>query len=379
MARRRVTTRSRQHERKRHLVVVGGGPAAVWQLANLSKRVLDSWSITVIAANRGGWPSLLGPQLMQSTYDELDLGVDGCKLVDFVAPSRMSPTGFEYSGYLSSCIDSFDATYISDEVLDVARQHDGLEVRARRHAATRADRVILATGIGGRSFGKDLGSFTVKTMEQAYVDIVTRNVADYISRSLVVIGSGNSAMQIAACLSRVVRDVTVFGNKYHGFFPTETDDRFAWRAETQRTCELVARTAQNADANDCGRHVRFIIYDELSRCGPEQLKFRYSRERNTNKLGLFSLPPRHPQLGCRIDERASGTFTESFKRKDTLVVVATGVQASVSCGPNLGRLRRNSHGFLQTGQCGETEMPGLYAIGSCVGSPAVNFMSCVKM
>lgn len=362
------------------IVLIGAGPAAVKQLAALAKDKhwpMQKSSTFVIAPVMGGWANYTGEQLWQSTVNELDIGMPGVNLADYVPASRVSPSGLDYQKYLEDCIRYSGVNVIDDEVVDIATVEEFFDIKMAQNESLLAKNVILATGIKGREANPNLSLAHNITLEQAYLDIKSNNFSSYIDKSLVIVGSGNSAMQLASCFSNKIKDVTILGKYFKGFFPLQTDDRFAWRAETQRTCELIVRNAQDLNGFIADRHIRFIIYSEIVQACSRSVEVRYSKAENQNKLSLSSIHPNHSELGHRINVDELESIKEIFDLNQTIWIWAIGTCASFPGGNFLNHLTLDDRGYLKVNSYGQTEISNLFGIGSCVGNPAVNFMDTV--
>lgn len=357
-------------------VVVGGGPAAALQVSEIRRR---GGEVLVLAERTGGTFAFLGEQRTQSYADELDVGAPGVALTDYLS-GQGQPTGSAYARYLRHALKTCGFDVRPASVDDVRPEEESLVVtgtdRRGRPARWRARRVILATGSKPRTLDRDLEPVEVRSCLDVYRDVNEGGLGAYRGRSVVIVGCGNTAMQLAAMLAWSARDVTVLGNRYVGLYPHETMDRFGWRAASQLTCELIVRSRQRATADPpkFQPSVRYLVYDQLE-VADGQLMFSYSRAANDNVLGHHSLPD--PADGHRPTIRSDGPgrWREALGVRSTVVVVATGFSPAYPQGRTIGALPRNADGTVQHRDGRVAEIPGLFVGGACAGYPAVNFMT----
>lgn len=358
------------------VVVVGGGPAAALQVVHAGAR---PGGVLVATEDLGGTLAMLGRQRTQSYADELELGAPGLAVRDYTDPGAASPTGAAYVRYVRRALERSPATIVRARVEDVRPDGDDLVVaghdRSRRPVRWRARKVVLATGMTPRALPPGLaGADGVRSCVEAYRDVDTGRLDRYRGRSLVIVGCGNTAMQLAALLAWVAGEVVVLANRYVGLYPQETMDRFAWRSLSQQTCELVVRCRQRAGDTPPAAHpsVRYLVYDGLDADGHD-LVVTYARADNQNVLGRHSLPDA-TCAATRAVPDGPDRWRERFPLASTEVVAATGFAPSYAVGPAVGGLPRDGAGFLRHDAGGETGMPGLFVAGACAGFPAVNFM-----
>lgn len=356
------------------LIIVGGGPAAALQVQTAP----PGTKILVASPSLGGGTEMLGQQRMQSYLDELSISPPDLSLCSYTEPGSVSPTGTQYARYVRDVIRSSNASFIPLTMADVWPQCGVLKVSGYDSKGVaiilQARSVVLATGCRPKPPPFFYEANGVLSHEAVYWDIARSQLDKYRGKPVFIIGSGNTAMQLAACLAATNLAVTILANKYPGIYPQETDDRFAWRAPSQRTCELVAKTAlRSSSCEPQGMAVRFIIYDELTVSRGWTIEFSYCRARNDNTLGCYSLPPYHPKLD-RFRKNLNGDrWLERYDLKGATLISAIGVDPAYPEGPTLRTLKRDTRGYICHAE-GRTPMPGLCVSGICAGFPAVNFM-----
>jgi cation diffusion facilitator CzcD-associated flavoprotein CzcO len=235
-----------------------------------------------------------------------------------------------------------------------------------------ADRVALATGNRPRRPSPEWGD-RARTYDEVYAEVLRGDVARYTGRSVVIVGSGNSALQTAALLANHASDVTILANHYPGLYPLETTDRFAWRSASHLTYELVVKGGEQ-----CGRPgsipcVRFVVYRSLTRGHDGTVVFDYAATDNRHRIGASSLPPRCAHAAQAMPWPAGGGWTER-RSPDTELVWATGSDPQYPDAALLAALPRDERGFIVHDEDGATPVPGLFVVGSCAGARSVNEM-----
>ncbi|MGF7236957.1 MAG: FAD-dependent oxidoreductase [Frankia sp.] len=363
------------------LVVVGGGPGAARQLA---RSVAPPAETLLIADRLGGGMEMLGSSRLQSYGEELWLGGARDALRRRLGALDLQPTGRQFTDYVADHLRESAVPVMGGEVLDVRSDGDDLAVVVRpagsgagAQVLVHARAVVLATGVSPRPPSAAWSAAGAVTFDQAYQELEAGLTARYAGRSVMVVGSGNSAMQTAALVSRLAEDTLVLAKRYHGMYPQETDDRFAWRSWSQLTCEMITKSADRC-AQDPGTVpcVRMLVYDRLDLAAGRTAHIRYRAGANRNVLGAASLPGRCGHAHGYPLARSGGDVTWLEKRDlaRTAVIWATGVHPRYPPGPALASLPHDDDGYLIVNARGATALPGLYVTGACAGSRAVNEM-----
>jgi hypothetical protein len=355
------------------LIIIGGGPAAALQIKRLRSSGISTSDILVIADNWGA-PGIefLGPCRMQSYVTELDLDET---LASAAVPGFLQPTGAEYHRYTQQVLYRSGATRCDGHVVDVERtaEHFIVKVCTAANVSTyETPCLVLATGTRPKRPPAAWRSFGIRTYDNVYRDIHTDFTKPYVNQNVYVVGSGNSALQTAALLASVAARTTVLACRYIGMYPAETDDRFAWRAASQLTLELVVKSAcHDVHCDGSGRCVRFLVYDTLD-IATDQLLVSCRFDSNLHQMGRHSVPNLHPHVLAR--PHAGGWMEES--RLDHCVVVwATGSEPVYPGGRLIDSASKDENGYLCSGPQGETGIAGLFVTGSCAGRRAVNEMT----
>ena len=352
------------------LVIVGGGPAAaVEAVAAVSSGIKP----LIISSQWGGIIDCMGPHLLQSFHSELYIPGVGLELSAFASSHPRSPTGAEYTRYIREVIRSLKIQQMDGTVFDVVRVGDHLEVVLKDGTAVPTDQVVLATGTRFRPPPISApGAHWVST-DCAYRELTCSDPNPYWRKRVVILGGGNSAMQIAALAEPIAADVTVLASRYLGMYPQETDDRFAWRSLSQVTCELVAKSSLSGFTKDRSRaSVRFLIYDSL-KMHDNNLIFNYREAVNQAPICACSLPnnrPTWPQ-GCLKTQTG---WAEQMSLQDCVLVSAIGVTSVYPSGPSLAEIPR-SDGIMEHDARYETALDGVFIAGSCSGRRSITCMS----
>ena len=353
-------------------VIVGGGPAAALEAMALAAQ---PGRHLVVATGLGGGMSVLGPLRLQSHLDELYIGEARSELRRRLRSTDISPTGQQYGHYVSALLRAGSIPVSTGDVRDICRSDTLLRVVLADGEELRARRVILATGVTSRSYETPSPRIPMYTSLEVFEALRRRCIRPFRGRSVVIIGSGNSAMQLAERLGRVSRDVTILAKRYTGIYPQETSDRFAWRAPSQITCELIAKCALTCASGTplpapC---IRYVVYDDVSAAPNGDLSVTYRAARNDSRVSCCSLPDRHPHLASRVRPVDVGAWRETFSVDSTVIVSAIGVSPVYPSGPSLGAVERDRNGFIVEA-CLRHVLPGVVLSGACAGTRSVNEM-----
>jgi pyruvate/2-oxoglutarate dehydrogenase complex dihydrolipoamide dehydrogenase (E3) component len=362
------------------LLVVGGGPAAALQVMAWRG---DTRDVLVVSDQWGGGMAFMGDSELQSYRHELLIPGAPEHLSRLLPESRLRPSASQYSAYVKACLRASGARLGQARVEDVtpanADAGDDCVVQARADDGTvarlRAETVVMATG----SRPKPPPPRMVAAGAIRYDEIFRMGAAPRArlcrDRSVVIVGSGNSALQTAALVARTARDTLILANRYHGLFPIETDDRFAWRGRSSLTCELIAKSAMACRTGGMsGICVRLLVYRDLELTAEHspRLHFTYlDTDNKARRLTRYSLPGRceHAQA-----QRVEGGWAEE-RDADTLLVWAAGSEPVYPPSPTLAALARKSDGQIDIDADGRTRWGSVYAAGACRGHRSVNEMT----
>lgn len=358
----------------RRLVIVGGGPAAARQLNSSG---VDSQDVCIISTEWGSGMGFLGSGTMQSYVGELDVG-DGCAgLAALLEADQIQPSAAQYDSYVRTTLRRSGATLITGTVTAMTRTAHGLRLAVDLDGTTMsvtAERVVLATGSRPRRPPAEWAEAGAISYADFYRMTVAERRERCRGRSVLVIGSGNSAMQTATLAAPLASDTTVLATRYHGLFPFETADRFAWRSQSALTCELVVKSAavcgSSGGSAPC---VRLLVYSTLT-VGPGELEYTYHQDRNGDLLARCSLPPRCRHAGAVSLPGPRRGWSEKRPVRNSLVLWATGCQPVYPDADMLSSLPKDAAGYLISDAAGRTAIPGLYLTGACSGQRAVNEM-----
>lgn len=353
------------------MVIIGGGPAAAIQLeygARAAREVL-------VISDRWGAPGMrfLGDARLQSYVHELSL--TRTPVIPVTSPGSLQPTGAEYDRYARAVLEASDAVLYQARVVGLSRSAEGFQLLVRDEAGSRTidtSLVVLATGSRPREPAGPWSAAGAVTYAQVCRDVANGTLARYAGRRAVVVGSGNSALQVAALLASLASEVTVLASKYLGMYPTESDDRFAWRAPSQLTWELVVKSGRGCRAGKlpCAC-TRFLVYDSLDLTGGD-VRFTCAAVRNDHQMGHHSLPLCHPHAAA--ERMSDDRWRERIPVAGTTIVWATGSQPCYPPSALIDSMPRDLDGYLEADRHGQTSVPGLLVTGACAGQRSVNDM-----
>ncbi|WP_257811930.1 NAD(P)/FAD-dependent oxidoreductase [Burkholderia glumae] len=357
-------------------LIVGGGPAAAREALRLAG---TDASVGLVSNGYGGCMKMMGDMALQSYPNELELQPSPLRLRAYIEGMRMSPSGREYATYITDLIHSTNVTRMLGKV-DFIERHGELFVchlsGGNGVAPITARRLILATGLRPRDIpGAFMEVDAINCFEAYTLLAAPQTAAALAGKNVVIVGSGNSAFQIAALASLVARSVCILSRGYLGLFPQETGDRFALRAPSQLTIELIGKSMaegghSHAITQDLITPVSFLVYRDLMRdasgcraifheadnhCHIARLSWRYAVERRiVTRLA-------EPQLWHGV-----------FPRDQTIFISAIGVTANLP--DSQWRLLDDTTRFVSHDE-GRTAIPNLFIAGTVGGCRSVNTMA----
>ncbi|MEU1122544.1 FAD-dependent oxidoreductase [Streptomyces sp. NPDC005899] len=354
------------------LVVIGGGSAAAVQVRQGDIPPQDT---LVIADRLGTGMEFLGDSTLQSYADELRLSRYE-ETFQLGMTGRLRPSAAQFDAYVRESLLTSGATVKSARILEIEGETGKFLLHVLngdgRISYERAEKVVLATGSNPRTPPPAWAEAGAVAHDVVHREHAVRRTDRWADRSVLVVGSGNSAMQVASLVAPDASEVVVLGNRYVGMFPIESADKYSWRAPSQLTCELVAKSAL-----ECGRPgwhtpcVRHLVYDRLDvRDG--EVMWTYRAGDNENPLGSRSLSGRCRHARGRLINGGGSAWEESRRIEDTAVVWATGCEPVLPGGALVESLARNADGAILTDECGRTSVDGIHALGACAGQRAVN-------
>jgi thioredoxin reductase len=353
------------------MVIVGGGPASAIQLHAGGVPAED---ILVISDRWGTGMDFMAEASLQSYVEEL--AIDGGDPFPEITADGLQPSAREYGAFVRRTLLSSGATLAEARIGEISRNGDLFELQISAAGSgsgvVRAEQVVLATGSRPRRPPTAWAESGALTFDLIYQMPPSRRRSLLGGRSVVVVGSGNSAMQTAALVAPLASDTLILATRYQGMFPFETLDRFAWRSHSALTCELVVKSAQSCrDSASSVTCVRFLVYRSLS-LTETGLEMEYTEEDNTNILGSRSLPGRCRHATGR--KLPAGGWSERRSSTDVVVIWATGSEPVYPPSQLLEGIDKDVRGSIHCDSSGRTDVPGLYLVGACSGRRSVNEM-----
>ncbi|MBB1244051.1 FAD-dependent oxidoreductase [Streptomyces durbertensis] len=354
------------------LIVIGGGSAAAIQVRQGDVPPQDT---LVIGDRLGTGMEYLDNFTLQSYADELRLS--RCQEAPRLGTTgQLRPSAAQFDAYVRESLLSSGATVRNARVPEVEGEQGKFLIHVLngdgRMSYERAEAVVLATGSTPRIPPPRWADAGAVSHDVVHRERSRHQTSRWAGRTVLVVGSGNSAMQVASLVASEADEVVVLGNRYIGMFPTENPDKYSWRAPSQLACELVAKSAM--ECGQPGWHttcVRHLVYDRLD-VHDGEITWTYQAQNNQNPLGSRSLSGRCRHAQGRLIGAGGLAWEESRRVSETAVVWATGSEPVLPGGPLIKSLARDTDGSLLTDEAGRTSVDGVHALGACAGQRAVN-------
>lgn len=359
------------------VVVVGGGPSALWEALRLAETRVR---MLVVSEQFGGCMEILGDSPLQSYVPELEIARAPFRLTDFMRTKTEScPTGREYAAYVQACFASIPLETRQARVKSLRRNAGRFVLQLHgtpEPQPIEARQIVLATGIRSKTSAPKFTHGLQLNCFEAYRDLTAGATRAFAARDVCIIGSGNTAFQLAYLLARVAKRVTILANRYVGIFPIETSDRFALRARSLHALELVEKTSDRVcavgpfnPANQTLAQIYLHVYEALWEDANGTLHARLQRDCHS---GVVENSLRAALARGSVVRANDGVYDWSLPLGEATVVSAIGVEANALDTP-WSELFDTTTGFVRH-DGGQTEVPGLYVTGSAAGYPSVNLM-----
>lgn len=298
-------------------------------------------------------------------------------------PIALNPTGQEYASYIRDCFFDLKIKRIFGRVANITKSEAYFKIQYNDNQIIFSKNIILATGIKPKKSEITLPSNRWVSCFGAYRDIYTNRWEKYINSEVCIIGGGNSAFQLALTLSKRAKNITILVKRYSGLFPQETNDRFALRAHSQQTIELVAKTTRsdaigplNIPEKRANASIWLHAFSEMN-CDYQSGIFQalVPLELNTHSLLASSVQAAYKEN--RLFHASKNVFELKLKSDNTVFISAIGVQGNL---PDLlwPEIIDVDSGFAVHHK-GSTSIQGLYVTGSLAGYPSVNTMGCTVL
>lgn len=360
------------------LAIIGGGPAALAELLAVRK---SSARIVVLSDKFGGCMEIMGDQPLQSYLPELAIEGAPFKLQEFLSSKTSnSPTGKEYTRYIRACFEAIAVPKIECRVIDL-KPHDPFEVvfeDGRGIHSLRAEKVVLATGLRSRAPDRRIPASAWTTCFQAYEAISNHCLERFEGKYVGVVGTGNTAYQLALSLVRVAKEITLLVNRYIGFFPLESSDGFALRAPSFPAMELIRKSVDPASSigrlncNSTAFAPLYLHAYETIGYHPETDHVFARIPASLNGQPILSMSTSAAVAMGRLNAGSDDAYVWQRPMSETTMISAIGVTGNTPVHALPGLVDETT-GFVRHLN-GETEVPGLYVSGSLAGYPSVNKM-----
>jgi thioredoxin reductase len=344
-------------------LIIGGGPAALKEALFLIEK---GKQVAIVSEQYGGIMKCMHDKPLQSYQEELTISNEFYDKGQLTKISYLSsPSGKEFTTYIEHSIKSLPIRKIIGKVTYISHIEKGFLCTIMHNDTVShhtCSNLILATGLKPRPLepmGKNIKFMTCIDAYKMLADDCT--LANTIKK-IVIIGSGNSAFQLALQALKLNVSITILASKYLGIFPQETHDKFALRALSQNTVEYIWKS-QNE------RHlipVSFFVYENLN-VKNNILEVRVYRRDNDFHIAKASFD--------NIDSGDDYQEVKSvlFNIDDTLFISAVGMTGNIPDN-DLKNLELDEDGFVVNYR-GKTKIHNLYVCGTLAGYRSVDTMN----
>jgi thioredoxin reductase len=194
------------------ILIIGGGPSALYEAAVLSKTDLN---VAIISESFGGCMEMLGDQRLQSYIDELEILDAERRLANYIKNSTaLNPTGQEYSSYIRDCIFDLKIKHIYGKVTHITKSESYFKIQQYKKKVLFARKVILATGIISKKTELALRSRYWISCFEVYNHIYSNQLERYVNQEICIVGGGNTAFQLASILSKKAKNITLLVKRF---------------------------------------------------------------------------------------------------------------------------------------------------------------------
>lgn len=344
-------------------IIVGGGPAAAMEAEKLSSL---HYSVLIIADMLGGIMHVMGKENLQSYCNELSLSNNDIKLENYISDNTLTPTGNEFTAYVSDVIEQVNVKKEIGFVSYISKDNDVFccdILKEGKPKKYQAKNVVIATGIKANSVPSFMFGTNFMTCLDAYLFFRKERINQFKNKRVVIVGSGNSAFQIARIAATFELEVTILATSYLGLFPQETNDKFALRAQSQITIERIWKTQTEANF----KPLNFYIYTKIEKCNGYIIVTLHKKD-HTVHIAKAS----YNNICGDYMETGADTKQVSFSTADTIFISATGTIPNipdnefdlfVDCKVTDIDLERRF-----------SDVKGLYMAGSVIGCRSINTM-----
>ena len=300
-------------------LVVGGGPAGLIEAQRLSAIGKE---VTLVSPQWGGIMECMGEHYLQSYFNELELPGSKFSLRYFMKKNELSPRACEYISYLRRYAKQLEVTKVTDVLLSA--EFDGefysCNFKERGKAALKVKKIIAATGIKPKAVEKNK-LYNCKKIRciEAYEHFSNISGSCEREQSVVIIGSGNSAFQIARLAAASGYNTHIMAKKYNGIYPIETVDRFALRSCSQITIEKIWKSQTNHENPEISFSVYRDFYEDEN-----ELSFKIHARDNYCHIAKATIENLSTPSSF-FDE-----YTRTFRKDSIIIVLAIGMEPAQS-------------------------------------------------
>lgn len=346
-------------------IVIGGGPSAAIEASRLCSL---GKNVTIITEQIGGCMEMMGDKRLQSYCNELTLHETTLSLADSMALNNLPPTANEYIQYIKRIFDGLPIKIIIGKVNWFTKIKTKFSCHVDSQFGKKiyySDGLVLATGLKSKATPDIFSLLPHINCFSAY-KLFNQN-GSFINnyKRAVILGSGNTAFQLANIAVSHGLNTTILAREYLGIFPQETKNRFALRAPSQITIEKIWKSHdfENTD------YLSFFIYSSLYSDG-KYLNVKIEKSKNQIHIANISYS------ALSSDINGENTKILSIPSEDTLCISAIGVTCTLP-SHNFSQLQLNDQGYISN-ELGRTAVAGLYVAGTLAGAKSVNTMNKVE-
>ncbi|MCW4446274.1 SidA/IucD/PvdA family monooxygenase [Vibrio splendidus] len=343
-------------------IILGGGPSA----ALITKRLIsEGKQVLIISDKLGGSMSCMGYKQLQSYKNELDIKHHEKSINDYIFDNSLTPNAANYIDYITDCIKNYPIEVVLGFVSFIEERKDIYSCHVIINGEIvefETKNLIIATGIKPRNIPNLIDSYNTINCFSAYQFFESDKCLEKLGYEVFIIGSGNSAFQIATSAYERGFKSTVLAREYLGVYPQENQDRFALRAPSQKTIEYIWKSQSSSELVES----RFFIYSNFSR-SKDCISALVESKKNNNHIARRC----YDNLSVEEDY---GNKVISINIKNSIVVSAIGTIGNLPDN-NIKGLYLNDKGFVSKVKS-KSGSKNISVIGTLAGARSINTMEC---